>query len=232
MTIRTDDDVEVGLRALLAIDPRLCPVAERAGPLPLRRLSGGLGGLVGLVIGQQVSRTSADAIRERLGHELDPGDAQALGGADDETFRRAGLSRPKQRTMRALAEATIEGRLDFRRLERLDAADAIAELVSVPGIGPWTAECYLLFCAGHPDVFPAGDLALQIAIGHAFAATDPAQDTSSMPAKERGEQTSLRPTAKAVAAMALDWAPHRAIAARLFWAYYAAITRRDATPLG
>ncbi len=233
MTIRTEADVSAGLEALIALDPRLGPVADRAGPLPLRRLTGGLGGLVGIVIGQQVSRASADAIRERLHAEFDPGDAQALAQADDEAFRRAGLSRPKQRTMRALATATIDGRLDFARLERLSAEDAIAELVAVPGIGPWTAECYLLFCAGHPDVFPSGDLALQIAVGHAFAEPEfLAERAPSAPVEPLAESIPLRPTAKDVAAMAEAWSPHRAVAARLFWAYYAAITRRDATPVG
>ena len=79
------------------------------------------------------------------------------------------------------------------------------------GIGPWTAECYLLFCAGHPDVFPSGDLALQVALVHAF-----------------GHET--RPSARHAAALALPWAPWRSVAARLFWAYYAAITRREAAP--
>ena len=235
MTIRTDDDVNAGLEALVALDPRLVLVAERAGPLPLRRLAGGLAGLVGIVIGQQVSRASADAIRGRLHRELDPGDAQALAVASDEAFRRAGLSRPKQRTMRALAEAILDGRLDFARLERLRAEDAIAELVAVPGIGPWTAQCYLLFCAGHPDVFPAGDLALQIAVGHAFADSEPMVGGPCRPASAADPGIvpgAARPSAKTVAAMAEAWSPHRAVAARLFWAYYAAITRRDAVPVG
>lgn len=232
-TISTDDDVEMGLEALVALDPRLRLVAERAGPLPLRRLTGGLAGLVGIVIGQQVSRASADAIRDRLRREIDPGDARALAAADDEALRRAGLSRPKQRTMRALAAATLDGRLDFARLERLCAEDAIAELVAVPGIGPWTAECYLLFCAGHPDVFPAGDLALQVAVGHAFADLDtPAGGQHRVGSGTRSMSVPTRSGAKAVAVLARSWSPHRAVAARLFWAYYAAIKRREAVPVG
>ena len=231
MTIRTEEDVSAGLEALVALDPRLLSVAERAGPLPLRRLAGGLSGLVGIVIGQQVSRASADAIRDRLNRELDPGDAQALAAADDEAFRRAGLSRPKQRTMWALAAATLDGRLDFSRLERLSAEEAIVELVAVNGIGPWTAQCYLLFCAGHPNVFPAGDLALQVAVGHAFADSEP-RPGRSVPPDSGIIRDTTRPSARTVAALAEAWSPHRAVAARLFWAYYATITRRDAVPVG
>ena len=213
MTIRDEADIAVRLAALVDVDPRLAEIARTAGPLPLRLLEPGLSGLVGIVVGQQVSRASATAILTRLTGELDTNDAAALRNAGDETFRRAGLSRPKQRTMRALGAAVMEGRLDFDRIADLPAAPALAELAAVSGIGPWTAECYLLFCAGHPDVFPSGDLALQVAIGHAF--DEPA-----------------RPNAKAVATLAEAWSPHRAVAARLFWAYYAAITRRDAVPVG
>ena len=131
--------------------------------------------------------------------------------ADDGVYRAAGLSRGKERTIRALAEAVHDGRLDFGRIEAASAKEAVAELAAVHGIGVWTAECYLLFCAGHPDVFPAGDLALQVAAAHAFGLDQ-------------------RPSQKALAAMAEGWTPHRAVAARLFWAYYAAITRRDAAP--
>lgn len=105
------------------------------------------------------------------------------------------------------------GALDFARLDAAPAAAAIAELVAVSGIGPWTAECYLLFCAGHPDIFPSGDLALQVALAHAFG-------------------HDIRSSARQSAELALPWAPWRSVAARLFWAYYAAITRREATPAG
>lgn len=209
--IRSDADIEAALLALQEADPRLGAVLTVAGTVPLRRGAQGLRGLLGTIVAQQVSRASADAIFARLAAELDLDDAAALRLAPDEALRRAGLSRPKMRTVRAIAEAVASGTLDFSRLERLDAAGAITEMTAVHGIGRWTAECHLLFAMGHPDVFPAGDLALQIAVGHAFGLPE-------------------RPREKPLAAMAERWSPHRATAARLFWSYYHAITRRDAAP--
>ncbi|HEX2018353.1 MAG TPA: DNA-3-methyladenine glycosylase 2 family protein [Aurantimonas sp.] len=212
MTIRSEADVAAGIAALRRADPRLAAVIDGAGPVPLRRRAGGLAGLVAIIVGQQVSRASAEAIYARLVAEIDVGSGPAILAASDEAFRRAGMSRPKQQTLLAVAQALDERRLDFRRMEAAPAEAAIAELVAVRGIGPWTAECYLLFCSGHPDVFPAGDLALQVAVGHAFSHPS-------------------RPSARQLAALAAAWSPHRAVAARLFWSYYAALTQRDAMPL-
>ena len=213
MTISTEADITAGLAALRRADKRLEAVIERAGPVPLRRREGGLSGLVAIIVGQQVSRASADAIHVRLAAEIEIGSAPAILAASDAAFRRAGLSRPKQQTVLAVAQALEDGSLDFGRIGAAPAEAAIAELVAVRGIGPWTAECYLLFCSGHPDVFPAGDLALQVAVGHAF-------DHPS------------RPGARELAALAASWSPHRAVAARLFWTYYAVLTQRDAVPPG
>lgn len=201
-----------GLTALRRADPRLAAVIDRAGRVPLRRRESGLAGLVAIIVGQQVSRASADAIHARLAAEIEVASAPAILAASEEAFRRAGMSRPKQRTLLAVAQAVEDGSLDFGRIGAAPADAAIAELVAVRGIGPWTAECYLLFCSGHPDVFPAGDLALQVAVGHAFAIPS-------------------RPGTRELAALAARWSPHRAVAARLFWSYYAVLTQRDAVPL-
>ncbi|WP_206453029.1 DNA-3-methyladenine glycosylase family protein [Aurantimonas marina] len=209
--IRTQADIAAALDALRLADGRLHRVIDAAGEVPLRRSAGGLQGLAGIIVAQQVSKASADAIFSRFTREVETDDAAAILAAPDEAFRRAGLSRPKQRTMLAVAQAVQDGELDFTRVEAASADDAIAELVAVRGIGIWTAECYLLFCAGHPDIFPAGDLALQAALGHAF-------------------DHEARPAAAAVALIAERWSPHRSVAARLFWSYYAAVTRRDAAP--
>jgi DNA-3-methyladenine glycosylase II len=210
--IRTDDDIARELQALLAIAPLLRPVAERAGPIPLRASPPGLRGLVGTMIGQQVSRASAGAILGRLEALVDLDDARAILGADDAAMRAAGLSRAKERTLLAIAGAVTSGRLDIARLSAAEPDAAIAELVRLPGIGPWTAECFLLFSAGHVDIFPAGDLALRIALGRALGPSE-------------------RPTIREVMQTAKAFAPHRSIAARLFWAYYAAVARRDAAPV-
>lgn len=209
--IRTEADIAEALAALTAADGRLSRVVAAAGSVPLRRARSGLAGLLAIVVAQQVSKASAEAIFGRLQAAVDLADPRAILAADDATLRTVGLSRPKQQTLRAVAAAVAEGRLDLSRCETAKGQDAIAELVAVRGIGVWTAECWLLFCAGHPDVFPAGDLALQAAVAHAL-------DHES------------RPTAKRLVEIAEAWRPHRSVAARLFWAYYAAIHKREVVP--
>ncbi|MER0237944.1 DNA-3-methyladenine glycosylase 2 family protein [Fulvimarina sp. MAC8] len=209
--IATEDDIARELEALASLDPRLVPIIEAAGEVPLRRQTEGLRGLCAIVVAQQVSKASAEAIFSRFENEADLDDHQAILALDDEAYRRAGLSRPKQATIRELARARNEGELDFSRLASANGEDAIAELVKLKGIGVWTAECYLLFSVGHRDIFPAGDLALQVAVALAFGMEE-------------------RPKPKHLAEIAKVWVPHRSTAARLFWAYYAACTRRDAAP--
>ncbi|WP_082537337.1 MULTISPECIES: DNA-3-methyladenine glycosylase family protein [unclassified Aureimonas] len=209
--IRTEADIARELAALLAIDPSLHPVAERAGALPLRVSPPGLRGLIGTMIGQQVSRASATAILGRLSALADLDDPAAILSLGDAEMRAAGLSRAKERTLLAIGAAAASGALDMDALSRAPPDEAIAALVQLPGIGPWTAECFLLFSLGHPDIFPAGDLALQVAVGHVLGRAD-------------------RPSARETMRLAGAWAPHRSIAARLFWAFYATLTRRDAAP--
>ncbi|WP_062204228.1 DNA-3-methyladenine glycosylase [Aureimonas sp. AU12] len=213
MTLRTEADIAEALEALRRADPRLEPVILMAGTLPLRRLAPGLPGLLRTIMGQQVSTASADAIFARLEAEIDLTDPEALLTAPDEAFRRAGLSRAKHRTALAIAQAMMEGRLDLAGIEEAESHEAVSALVAVHGIGRWTAECHLLFAAGHPDIFPAGDLALQVAVAHAFALPERVKE-------------------KPLAAMAELWSPARSVAARLFWAYYRSLTRRDGAPVG
>ncbi|KQQ79002.1 DNA-3-methyladenine glycosylase [Aureimonas sp. Leaf324] len=210
--IRTQGDVERDLAALLVLDARLRPIAAKASTVPLRPGSPGLDGLVATVVAQQVSRASATAILGRLARLVDLSDADALANASDETLREAGLSAAKMRTLRAVAVAILRGDLALDRVALMPADEAVAALVALPGIGRWTAECHLLFGVGHPDIFPAGDLALRIAVG-------------------RGLGLGERPHERAVAQAAAAWSPHRSVAARLFWAYYAALLRRDAAPV-
>ena len=207
----TPEHIAAGLAALLDLDPRLAAVAAATGPLPLRRLPAGFGGLARVVVGQQVSTASAAAIWGRLAAA--GGDAPAgFAGLDDAALRAVGLSAAKVRTLRGLAAACADG-LDLAHLAGLTAADAHARLVALPGIGPWTADSYLLFCVGHPDVFPAGDIALQAAVAG-------------------GLGLGARPSAKALAMIAADWSPWRAVAARLFWAYYRTLRpARDGLPV-
>jgi DNA-3-methyladenine glycosylase II len=206
-TISTLADLEQGLDALCRLDPRLETVRAAAPEVPLRRAEPGFASLVSIVIGQQVSTASAAAIYARFATLLDPMTPDAVLAAEDTVFREAGFSGAKVRTVRALAQAVHDG-LDLDHTCQLDAEHAIRLLTKVSGIGPWTAESYLLFAAGHPDVFPAGDVALQAAVAHAFGLAQ-------------------RPSDKALRLIAEPWSPWRAVAARLFWSYYRVMRSRD-----
>ena len=167
--IDTEADIEAGLNALLAADPRLEPVAAMAGPVPLRRRPGGFAGLAGIVVSQQLSTASANAIWGRLAAAYDPFTPQALIRARAPRLAGLGLSAPKIRALKEIAKAIAGGRLDCDALPDLPADVAHAALCAIHGIGPWTADIYLLFCLGHADAWPAGDLALQEAARLAFA---------------------------------------------------------------
>jgi DNA-3-methyladenine glycosylase II len=210
--IDTDADIAAGLAHLLAADPRLVAVAEEAGPLPLRRRPGGFSGLASIMVSQQLSTASAGAIWGRLAAAYDPFTPQALIGARTTRLASLGLSGPKIRALKEIAKAIASGRLDCEALPDLPAEAAHAALCAVHGIGPWSADIYLLFCLGHPDAWPAGDLALQEAARLAFA----------LP---------TRPSPKETVALAESWRPWRGVAARLLWAYYRAVKRRDGAPL-
>lgn len=208
--IRSIDDISDGLDQLCVIDPRLVDVRAAAGEVPLRLTEPGFESLASIIVSQQVSRASADAIFGRLTRLVDPLTPDGLLSAGEAMFREAGLSRPKQKTLLAIARAVADG-LDLHHLCGLEAGDAVGRMTAISGIGPWTAECYLLFSAGHPDVFPARDVALQAAVGHAFGLES-------------------RPGEKALIALAESWTPWRGVASRLFWAYYREWKGREAAP--
>ncbi|MBG6174718.1 DNA-3-methyladenine glycosylase II [Labrenzia sp. EL_208] len=210
--IATKDDVQAGLRELIANDPRLKPIAGKAGELPLRRRAANFAGLAQIITAQQVSVASATAIFQRVQALVTPLTAEALASFSDEDLAGAGLSRPKVRTLRAVGAACENG-LELARLTESPADEAHAQLCAIKGIGRWSADIFLLFCAGHPDIFPSGDLALQIAVRDAFGLDE-------------------KPTPKELDDIALRWAPNRAIAARLFWAWYRVLKQgRETLPV-
>ncbi|MEO7223165.1 MAG: DNA-3-methyladenine glycosylase 2 family protein [Devosia sp.] len=195
------------LRALLRRNPELRPVARQAGAFEIRLTPAGFSGLARVICGQQLSVASARAIWGRfaaLPGALDPASYLALSEAE---VRATGFSAGKYRTVRVIAEAIASGDLDLSLVETMSGGDATIYLTAHKGIGPWTAEIYLMFCTGHPDIFPVGDLALRNAVGHAL-----------------GMKTS--PTEKDLSARAAAWAPYRHAAALLFWKYYAAVMRK------
>jgi DNA-3-methyladenine glycosylase II len=210
--LETVDDVQAALKRLLAADPQLKPLVAIAGPPPLRRRPGGFAGLASIVVGQQLSTASASAIFGRLCAAFDPLHHAAVRRARTAKLQRTGLSAAKIRTLRAVADAIEKGHIDFDALTEMPADDAHQKLVAIHGIGPWTADLYLLFCLGHADAFPAGDLALQEAARLGFG-------------------LKRRPDAKELAALAESWRPWRGVAAKLLWAYYRAVKGREAVPL-
>lgn len=210
--IATLDDIAEGLDALARLDPRLSAVRKAAGEVPLRRTEPGFASLVSIVASQQVSRASADAIMTRLTRLVDPLTPQGFVAAGEAAWREAGLSRAKMRTLVAISEALGSGALDLAATAGLQAEEAIRHMTAIHGIGPWTAEVYLLVADGHPDIFPAKDVALQGAVGEAFG-IDP------------------RPGDRALAKIAESWTPWRGVAARLFWAYYRSRRGREAAPM-
>ncbi|MEM5492774.1 DNA-3-methyladenine glycosylase [Hoeflea sp. AS16] len=210
--IDSTDDIAEGLHALGCADVRLARAIELAGPVPLRRRPPGYAAVAEIIVSQMVSKASANALWSKL--ELAAGEIspEAILALSPEALRQAGLSRAKAETLVRVGAAVLGGELDLEHLCNLEGRAAIRAMTAIKGVGPWTAEVYLLFCAGHPDVFPSGDVALQSAAAHALGLDE-------------------RPKARDLSVLAEDWSPWRGVAARLLWAYYASVMRRDATPV-
>jgi DNA-3-methyladenine glycosylase II len=203
--IETPDCLAEGADWLCLRDAHLARALALVGPLPLRRRPDGFAALLDAIVGQQVSVASADAIWRRLvaaGLTV----PETVAAASEDDLRAAGLSRQKARYARALATAGI----DYAALRRAPEAEVIATLTAVPGVGRWTAEIYAMFALGRADAFAAGDLALQEAARILYC----------LPARPR--EADLR-------ALAADWSPWRAVAARALWAYYRIARDREGT---
>ena len=153
MTVRLQSqaDLESAIHRLVRCDPRLKPVLEIAGTPALRRREAGFAGLAAIVCGQQLSTASAAAIWARLNAAFDPLDHQAIRAARTDRLGRLGLSAAKIKTLKALARELTSERLDLDALADQPADLAHARLTALHGVGPWTADIYLLFCLGHGD---------------------------------------------------------------------------------
>ncbi|MBX2805520.1 MAG: DNA-3-methyladenine glycosylase 2 family protein [Hyphomicrobiales bacterium] len=210
--ISTEADLAAHISALVTIHPAFDAMHKIAGDVPVRRTDCGFRGLFWIITGQQISVAAGRAIFARAEAALDALTPDCVLTTQDTVMKSAGLSAPKIRTLRAAADAIRRRELDIDNLHSLEASDAIAQLCSVKGVGRWTAEVYLLFALGHPDVFPAGDLALKEGVRLGF----------NLP---------QRPGEKDLVLRAEAWRPLRSAAARLTWAYYGAVKRGgDATP--
>ena len=211
--LNTQAELESAVHALVKQDPRLKPVFELAGMPALRRREPGYAGLAAIICGQQLSTASAAAIWARLTAAFDPFHHDTIRRTRADRLGRLGLSAAKIKTLKSLAREIAAERLNLDVLANEDADAAHHTLTSLHGIGPWTADVYLLFCLGHGDAWPAGDLAVQEAV-------------------KIGLGLKTRPTAKEMAPLAEPWRPMRGAAAHLWWSYYRAIKQREGVIAG
>ncbi len=209
--IHTETELDIALAALGKSDPRFVALIASAGRPPLRRRPDGFAGLAATIVAQQLSTASANAIWGRIATAFDPIEPTAIMRARPARLARLGLSAPKIRALKEIARAIARGQLALATLGDLTAEDAHAALTAIHGIGPWTADIYLLSCLGHADAWPAGDLALQEAARLAFGLR-------------------ARPVAKEMVALAEPWRPWRSVAARVLWTYYRAVKGREGAP--
>ena len=190
-----------GVRFLAARDQDLAAIASTYGPPPLWGREVGFHTLVHIILEQQVSLASAQAAYDRLEQAVNPLAPRGFLRLTDEELKAIGFSRQKTKYGRELSIAIIEGSLDIPGLEKLSDEEAKVQLMRVKGIGAWTANIYLLMALGRPDIWPDGDLALEVAV-------------------QRIKGWTKRPTAEELRIMSTEWQPWRAVAARLLWHFY------------
>jgi len=201
-----------GLDALCSADPDVAAARRRIGDPALRTREPGFVTLLDVILGQQLSTASAAAIRGRVHALVQPLTPERYLATPVEALIKCGLSRQKLAYSRDLAAAALDGRVDFARLHEHADEDAIAHLISIKGIGRWTAEIYLLFSHGRCDVWPAEDLALQVALQHLKGLDE-------------------RPRGKVMRALGEAWRPWRGVGAYFLWHVYHHLTRRVAVPI-
>ncbi len=199
--IETDEDMVEAVTLLQAECEVMRRIVPIAGPPPMRRSLGGFDGLLRIIVDQQVSVAAGKAIWAKVCVQFPARTPEVFLAAQDDQFRASGLSGPKIRAVRAISATLAEGTLDLDALGSMEADAAKALMTRVKGIGPWTADIYLMFCLGHADAFAPGDLALQEALRIAFRLDE-------------------RPTERETGLIAERWRPWRAVAARILWAYY------------
>ena len=204
-------DTSAACAALARKDKALACALQAVERPHVRRRPGGFEGLFRIIVEQQVSVPSAQAIWARCRAGLDPVTPEGARALGAEGLKAFGLSSPKARYVLCLAEALSEGVLDFEAVARLDNEAASAALQRVTGVGPWSAGIYLLFCEGRIDIWPPGDVAL-------LAAYKAARQAAKAPGPA--------PTMGGLDARAAAWAPHRGLAAHILWTYYAHLRGR------
>jgi len=202
-------DIETAVSKLKKGDSRLAEIIDQIGPCHLERRTQGLTAVVYSVIGQQLSNSSARAIRSRFNilFENDGIDPQGLAGTSEEKLRKTGMSLAKARCLRNLAEHVLSDKINFLKLESIGDEAVISILTQVKGIGRWTAEMYLMFSLRRLDVFPISDLGIRTAMLRVY----------NLP--ETGFITLARQTAE-------QWRPYRTIACWYLYRYLDMLRRR------
>ena len=190
-----------GIRELTGRDQDFARVIEKYGPPPLWEREPGFQTLVNIILEQQVSLASAQAAFNKLAAAVELLTPRNFLKLSDEELKKIGFSRQKTTYARALSNALLDNSLDLHGLNKLDDEEARERLMKVKGIGPWTADIYLLMALGRPDIWPKGDLALEAAI----------QQVKGLPHK---------PNAKESILISCAWRPWRAVAARILWHFY------------
>lgn len=197
----TSESLQAAAEVLAERDQALASIYERHGPPPMWGRRPGFPTLLRIILEQQVSLISARAMFERLKLNVEPFDASGFIKAGESSLRSLGVTRQKAHYCVQIAEAFTNGDLD--RIAKLSDADAHAALVRIKGVGPWTANIYLLMALKRPDIWPDGDIALASAVG-------------------RIRKMKTRPSFPKLAKIAEAWRPYRSVAARMLWQYYLA----------
>jgi DNA-3-methyladenine glycosylase II len=210
--IASAKQLDAAVAALIAADKRLHPVVKRAGkPQFVPRRKHGFEALMSIITSQQLSTAAGDTIFGRLQAKVVPFDPPTMLSTPAEVLRACGLSGPKQKHMKTIAGAILDGTLDLKRVRIMPDDVAREHLTAIKGIGPWTADIYLMSSLGRADVWPVGDVALQASIARVL-------------------KLRKRPNEKGMEKLSQSWRPWRTIVARLFWTHEDGIRKekRDA----
>lgn len=197
----TQKTLALAARELAARDRLLANIHATYGDPPLWQRATGFRTLVHIILEQQVSLGSAKSMLLRLEREIQPVTPERFVELGDRHFRELGVTRQKSAYLLELAGSVVSGRLNLRRLSRLSDDQVLVLLTGIKGIGLWSANIYLLMAMRRADIWPAGDLALAVAI------------------KEL-KGLAARPSPEQLEEIAEQWRPHRAVAARMLWQYY------------
>lgn len=206
--IETREILEAHLAGLVKLEPKLAPILAEVGEVPMRLGKPGFAGLASIVSSQLLSVASARAIHTRVENLVGEMSAENFLKIGREEFRQVGMSYSKIDCLYGVAKAELNGAIDFAHLHILSASEVMVKMTALKGIGPWSAEIYLISSIAHPDIFPAGDLVLQKMLGKILSMDE-------------------KPDEKQTRKLTKKWSPYRGSAARLLWRYFAVLRDKE-----